>query len=619
MKKIILTLLIAVLSAQLYATATVNIQQLENAVPAPGLPVTVSADFSGVSGGVSAFQFDITFDVACLTFTGLQNPALANIQYNMINSTTLRVAWANYAAHSYLNGKLFDLVFTYNGGNSNLAFIGASSSVTAFGAIPVATNFTPGYVHMVSATPGLTIATATGQSGQTVNVPLTANGFYNVGGFTLKINFLTPGVVSGSSVVLANINAAVSSVLTYSYQASGLLSITWTRPSGINISVPDGTKLFDLQFSYAGGSSAINFNTGTSSISQAVWPYNPFTGVTYTNGSIASSSASITANPSDQAINLGANAYFGISASGATSYQWQVSTDGGTTFNALSNAGVYSNVTAATMNITGATASINNYKYKCVAEPGTVSSTAATLTVNPLTVNVKVMLQGPYNTTTHLMAVTLRTKAYFPKSQPYNVAPWNYAGTENVITVPANVVDWVLVELRTGTANATTVMKKAGFVLANGNVVGIDGVNPVTFQGLDINNYYIVVRHRNHLAIMSAASQALSSTSILYDYTTAVNKAYGNAPGPMILSSDNVAVMIGGDDSSNGTARANGTASVNDLTMLRNYVTTYTLSEYSSHDISLDGVVRANGTSSVNDATKLSLFLGTTTYVSRVP
>ncbi len=72
---------------------------------------------------------------------------------------------------------------------------------------------------------------------------------------------------------------------------------------------------------------------------------------------------------------------------------------------------------------------------------------------------------------THLTSLT-----NFPLNQPYSVAPWNYPGTESVITIPADVVDWVIVELRdapdaVSADPASYVAKQAAFVLDNGSVV----------------------------------------------------------------------------------------------------------------------------------------------------
>ncbi len=48
----------------------------------------------------------------------------------------------------------------------------------------------------------------------------------------------------------------------------------------------------------------------------------------------------------------------------------------------------------------------------------------------------------------------------------------------------------------------------------------------VDWDSLSWGQYYIVVRHRNHLAIMSKLPVALSGSSTLYDFTTGLDKAY---------------------------------------------------------------------------------------------
>ena len=94
---------------------------------------------------------------------------------------------------------------------------------------------------------------------------------------------------------------------------------------------------------------------------------------------------SIKTHPFDQTINDGGNASFSVSTTGSSlSYQWQESTDGGTTWNALSNGGVYSNVTTDTMNIASATLSMDSNQYRCVLNASGLpvdTSNAATLTV----------------------------------------------------------------------------------------------------------------------------------------------------------------------------------------------------------------------------------------------
>lgn len=93
----------------------------------------------------------------------------------------------------------------------------------------------------------------------------------------------------------------------------------------------------------------------------------------------------ITIQPSNQSIAAAQNTTFSVITSNATAYQWQVSTDSGATWTNLTNTGVYTTVTTATMNITGATFAMNGYQYRCVvsgtAPCAAINSTAATLSV----------------------------------------------------------------------------------------------------------------------------------------------------------------------------------------------------------------------------------------------
>lgn len=98
----------------------------------------------------------------------------------------------------------------------------------------------------------------------------------------------------------------------------------------------------------------------------------------------AGAAATINSHPSNSTICAGANTTFTVAASNAVSYQWEVSTNGGGSYSAVSG-GVYSGATTTTLTITGATAGMNAYMYRC-AVTGTnttvTNSNAATLTVN---------------------------------------------------------------------------------------------------------------------------------------------------------------------------------------------------------------------------------------------
>lgn len=73
----------------------------------------------------------------------------------------------------------------------------------------------------------------------------------------------------------------------------------------------------------------------------------------------------ITGQPSNATICSGTNGSFAVTATpNGITYNWQVNTGSGFTY--LSNGGVYSGANTATLNITGATITMNGYQYRCI-------------------------------------------------------------------------------------------------------------------------------------------------------------------------------------------------------------------------------------------------------------
>ena len=90
---------------------------------------------------------------------------------------------------------------------------------------------------------------------------------------------------------------------------------------------------------------------------------------------------SITTQPASQTVCNGANVTFSLVSTGnSLTYQWQISTNGGTTWTNIANAN------AASLVLTGVTTAMNTYQYRCVVTNTcfTATSNAAILTVNAL-------------------------------------------------------------------------------------------------------------------------------------------------------------------------------------------------------------------------------------------
>lgn len=95
----------------------------------------------------------------------------------------------------------------------------------------------------------------------------------------------------------------------------------------------------------------------------------------------------ITTHPQDQPVCAGGNALFSVTATGTgLSYQWQQDPNTGT-FSNISNGGIYSNATTSTLTLTGITAAMTNYKYRCIVTgtcpPAATSNAAVLVTSNP--------------------------------------------------------------------------------------------------------------------------------------------------------------------------------------------------------------------------------------------
>ena len=154
--------------------------------------------------------------------------------------------------------------------------------------------------------------------------------------------------------------------------------------------------------------------------------------------------------------------------------------------------------------------------------------------VSGLQISLTAILEGPFVSTQ--MFSTLNSFGFLPLSQPYNIEPWNYNGTESVSLIPNDdVIDWVLVEIRetpgdvTTATPATTVAKQAGFILKNGSIVSTDGSSPLMFDFTPVDNLYAIVYHRNHLGIMSAYPIIDLGSGYEFDFSSSEGQVYGGA------------------------------------------------------------------------------------------
>ena len=173
-------------------------------------------------------------------------------------------------------------------------------------------------------------------------------------------------------------------------------------------------------------------------------------------------------------------------------------------------------------------------------------------------VSLNVMLEGPYNGTD--MNTDLNNLGLIPLNQPFSSNPyadWYYTGTESVAAIPANVVDWVLVQLRdagdaTSADEGTVVTEQAAFLLNDGSIVDLDGSSNLYFPGITYSSgLFPVVWHRNHLGIISANKMTRTGGVYTYDFTQA-GSAYSNSSAGEKNLGGSVWGMFSGDASGGG-------------------------------------------------------------------
>ena len=147
---------------------------------------------------------------------------------------------------------------------------------------------------------------------------------------------------------------------------------------------------------------------------------------------------------------------------------------------------------------------------------------------NATLVNIKVFLEGPFNSTLGKMSDDLRSNSLLPTTDPYPSFGFTHMngeieGTNSAILIKSDandaIVDWVYVELRDKITPATVLYTRAALVQRDGDVVDMDGVSALHFSNAPADNYYIAVRHHNHLGFRSMSSIALSSTAATVNFT----------------------------------------------------------------------------------------------------
>lgn len=203
------------------------------------------------------------------------------------------------------------------------------------------------------------------------------------GSATSNAALLTVNTLPAVTAQPSDVNICAGSSATFSITATGTgITYQWQVSTNGGSSYSDITGETSFSYTIPAVSLAMNNNRYRCVVSGACSP------ATTSNAAILTTATSIviTTNPSNSTICEGTNTSFTSAATGSgLNYQWQVSTDGGTNYTAVTNGGVYAGATTATLSITAAIPGMNGNKYRVYITNASCSpstSSAATLTVN---------------------------------------------------------------------------------------------------------------------------------------------------------------------------------------------------------------------------------------------
>lgn len=115
--------------------------------------------------------------------------------------------------------------------------------------------------------------------------------------------------------------------------------------------------------------------------------------------------------------------------------------------------------------------------------------------------------------------------------QPYFIEPWQYDGIEGEnygsngtgeqIPYDDDIVDWVLVSLRTSEEVSSTVCQKAALIRSNGEILFTEYFDCCERPETE---YYLVIEHRNHLPIMTPNPVPVVDGVLQFDFRA--NQSY---------------------------------------------------------------------------------------------
>lgn len=172
-----------------------------------------------------------------------------------------------------------------------------------------------------------------------------------------------------------------------------------------------------------------------------------------------------------------------------------------------------------------------------------------------IALKLKAKLQGALilNGGGGLMRDDLRTQNIIPMTEPFSalnmVHHLNGGGgetiTQDILDIEGGdaMVDWIMVELRSTDRADSLITTQSAILQRDGDIVSTDGSTTLTWDLIPAGNYYVALRHRNHLGVVTANTYFLSPDPVSIDFTNTNLDCYGVEP--LVNLNDEMALWAG--------------------------------------------------------------------------
>jgi hypothetical protein len=227
--------------------------------------------------------------------------------------------------------------------------------------------------------------------------------------------------------------------------------------------------------------------------------------------------------------------------------------------------------------------------------------------VSVVRVKLQALLDGPYDANAQLMRDDLRVAGLIPVNEPHTALGFTQVGSgasacnASVFTTTGTnaIVDWVLLELRDPNAPAQVLATRNALIQRDGDVVEMDGLSAVSFS-VSAGNYFVALRHRNHLGVMRSTGSNLSSAITSVDLRSGTTSVYGTNARKV---SGNNYLLWGGNTLRDGALKYTGSGNDRDPVLVRvgGNIPTNTVNGYWPEDVTMDGVVKYTGANNDRD------------------